>query len=144
MVTNARIGDLIREGKSEEIEDAIADGEFMQMQTFKQALIALAIEGDVDREVAAGAATNRHDFLVALEQEEKRRDYEATKAEEADPDETDEPSEEDAPTFVRAGSAPQPKDVPTGGFKGARQGAVRQDREAETIAQFALRAPESS
>ena len=59
-------------GKSEEIEDAIADGEFIGMQTFNQALIALVLDGNVDREVAAGAATNRHDFLVALEHEEKR------------------------------------------------------------------------
>jgi twitching motility protein PilT len=72
MVNNARIADLVREGRSDEIEDAIADGEFMQMQTFRQALITLVIEGKVDREVAAAAATNRHDFMVALEQEEKR------------------------------------------------------------------------
>src|SRR3954470_2832161 len=76
MVTNARIADLLREGKAEEIEDAIADGEFMQMQTFRQALIAHVLEGNIDREIAAGAASNRHDFIVALEQEEKRRAYE--------------------------------------------------------------------
>ena len=38
------------------------------MQTFSQALIDLVLGGGVDREVAANAATNRHDFLVALEQ----------------------------------------------------------------------------
>src|SRR5436305_5229269 len=71
MVTNARIADLIRENRSEEITDAIADGDFFQMQTFQQALIAQVLSGDVEVEVAANAAGNRHDFLVALEREQK-------------------------------------------------------------------------
>ena len=71
MVTNARIQDLIRENRPDEITDAIAAGEFFQMQTFAQSLIALVIRGEVNREVAANAATSRHDFLVALEQAEK-------------------------------------------------------------------------
>src|SRR5581483_907887 len=73
MVTNARIADLIRENRSEEITDAIADGEFFQMQTFQQALIALVLENSVEVEVAANAAGNRHDFLIALEREQKLR-----------------------------------------------------------------------
>jgi twitching motility protein PilT len=73
MVMNARIADLIREGRSDEISDAIDEGEFFQMQTFTQALIDLVLAGLVEREVAANAATNRHDFLVALEQAVKRR-----------------------------------------------------------------------
>ena len=71
MVTNARIQDLIRENRPDEITDAIAAGEFFQMQSFAQSLIALVIRGEVNREVAANAATSRHDFLVALEQAEK-------------------------------------------------------------------------
>ncbi len=67
MVNNARIGDLIRENRADEMHDAIADGSFFQMQTFTQALIDLVVGGQVDQEVAANAATNRHDFLVALE-----------------------------------------------------------------------------
>ena len=48
------------------------------MQTFEQALIdAGASHGEVEREVAADAATNRHDFLVALERELKRRAVDA-------------------------------------------------------------------
>src|SRR5581483_2633117 len=35
MVTNARIADLIRENRSDEMTDAIAEGEFFQMQTFQ-------------------------------------------------------------------------------------------------------------
>src|SRR3954471_20169016 len=45
MVTNARIADLIRENKPEEITDAIAEGDFWGMQTFQQALIARVIDG---------------------------------------------------------------------------------------------------
>ena len=71
MVTNSRIQDLIRENRPDEITDAIAAGEFFQMQTFAQSLIELVLIGEVDREVAANASTNRHDFLVALEQAEK-------------------------------------------------------------------------
>jgi twitching motility protein PilT len=71
MVNNARISDLIREGKPEEIGDAIAEGDFFGMQTFQQALITKVIEGAIDSESAADASTNRHDFLVALEREMK-------------------------------------------------------------------------
>jgi twitching motility protein PilT len=73
MVNNSRIADLIRERKAEEIPDAIAEGQFFDMQTFTQALIELVLAGEVDREVAANASTNRHDFLVALEQALKRQ-----------------------------------------------------------------------
>jgi twitching motility protein PilT len=73
MVMNSRIADLVREGRPDEISDAIAEGEFFQMQTFTQALIEHALSGRVDEEVAANAATNRHDFLVSLEQASKRK-----------------------------------------------------------------------
>ncbi len=67
MVNNARISDLIRENRADEMHDAIDEGSFFQMQTFTQALIDLVVTGLVEQEVAANAATNRHDFLVALE-----------------------------------------------------------------------------
>jgi twitching motility protein PilT len=73
MVTNARIADLIRGARPDEISDAIEEGEFFDMQTFAQALIKLVVDGDVDREVAANASSNRHDFLVALERAEKQQ-----------------------------------------------------------------------
>ncbi len=73
MVNNARISDLIRESKTEEIPDAIAEGSFFQMQTFEQALIDLVVAGDIDRETAANAATSQHDFMVALEHALKRQ-----------------------------------------------------------------------
>jgi twitching motility protein PilT len=71
MINNARIADLIREDKPEEITAAIADGEFAKMQTFQKALIDHVLNGTVDRDVAANASTNRHDFMVALEYAEK-------------------------------------------------------------------------
>ncbi len=43
------------------------------MQTFEQALIALVLDGSIDDETAANAASNRHDFLVALERAQKRQ-----------------------------------------------------------------------
>jgi twitching motility protein PilT len=67
MVANRRIADLIRENKAEEITDAIEEGEFFQMQTLTAALIELVLAGDVDRDVAAAAAPNHHDFVIALE-----------------------------------------------------------------------------
>ena len=71
---NARIADLIREERTDEITDAVAEGDFFDMQTFAQALIEHVLAGQVDREVAANAATNRHDFLVALDQALKQPD----------------------------------------------------------------------
>ena len=71
MITNSRIADLIRENKPEEITDAIAEGEFFSMQTFQKALIDKVLDGSVDREIAANASSNRHDFMVALEYAEK-------------------------------------------------------------------------
>jgi twitching motility protein PilT len=73
MVNNARIAELIRERRTEEIPDAIAEGEFFEMQTFSKALIALVLDDLVDRETAANAATNRHDFEIALEHALKSR-----------------------------------------------------------------------
>jgi twitching motility protein PilT len=67
MITNARIAELIRENRTDEIPDAIDEGEFFHMQTFRRALIELVVAGQIDREVAANASSNRHDFLIALE-----------------------------------------------------------------------------
>jgi len=83
MINNARIADLIRESRTEEIHDAIAEGEFFHMQTFTQALIDHVVAGRVDRDVAADASTNRHDFIVALEQALKRRALEERQAQQA-------------------------------------------------------------
>ena len=67
MVANARIQELIRENKPELVPEAIAEGAFFQMQTLTKALIDLVVSGDVDKETAAAAAPNRHDFMIALD-----------------------------------------------------------------------------
>jgi len=73
MINNARIADLIREARPDEIHDAIEEGEFFDMQTFSRALINLVVSGEIDRELAANASSNRHDFLVALERSLKQQ-----------------------------------------------------------------------
>jgi Tfp pilus assembly ATPase PilU len=73
MIGNARIADLIRDNKPDEITEAIAEGDFFQMQTFSHALIHLVLEDKIDREVAANASSNRHDFLIALDRALKER-----------------------------------------------------------------------
>ena len=62
--------------------EAIAEGAFFQMQSFEQALIELVVAGDIDRETAANAATNQHDFVVALEHALKREAAGVTKQDE--------------------------------------------------------------
>jgi twitching motility protein PilT len=93
MVNNARIADLIRENKTEEISEAIEEGSFFNMQSFEQALIQLVISGEIDRETAANAATNQHDFIVALEHSLKRQAAGVTRQDElpqsAPPEEED-------------------------------------------------------
>jgi twitching motility protein PilT len=95
MVGNARISDLIRDNKPDEITEAIAEGDFFQMQTFSMALIQLVLEEKVDREIAANAASNRHDFLIALDRALKEQ---ATAAQShLDPVPDPEPEEEPEP-----------------------------------------------
>ena len=100
MIMNARIGDLVREGRADEITDAIAEGDFLQMQTFTQALIEHVLSGRVDAEVAANAATNRHDFTVSLEQARKRK--RAADAAAADTPPVDPQAAEPEPEFAPA------------------------------------------
>jgi twitching motility protein PilT len=73
MVNNVRIADLIREDKAEQILEAMEEGAFFDMQTFTKSLIDLVVSGTVDKEVAANASTNRHDFLVTLERSLKQQ-----------------------------------------------------------------------
>ena len=73
MVNNARIAELIQDNEIDGIPAAIEDGDFFKMQTFTRALIELVMGNQVERDVAADAATNRHDFLVALDRATKQR-----------------------------------------------------------------------
>jgi twitching motility protein PilT len=78
MVMNARIDELIREHRTNELQAAIEEGSFHDMQSFQQALIRLVLSGDVDAELAASASTNKHDFLIELEHALKRQKAEET------------------------------------------------------------------
>ena len=69
MVNTARIADLIRDPlKTEGITEAIEEGGFHHMQSFSQHLVQLVLDELVDYETAANAATNRHDFEIAVQQ----------------------------------------------------------------------------
>ena len=104
MVVNARIQDLVRDGKTEEIPDAIEEGVFFSMQTFTKALIDLVLAGEVERDVAANAASNRHDFLIALDRALKEQAVAAEAEKPAEPAESDEdPAEQRRPTLRVAG-----------------------------------------
>ena len=85
MVNTARIADLIRDGETDKLTEAIEDGEFHKMQSFSQHLVQLVLEGLVEEEIAANAASNRHDFEIAVQQALRRRradEKAAAKAEE--------------------------------------------------------------
>ena len=84
MVTNARIADLIREERTEEIPDAVAEGGFFEMQTFQQALIDHVLGGRVEREIAANASSNSHDFSVAVDHAMKRQTNDINQVEQAE------------------------------------------------------------
>jgi twitching motility protein PilT len=93
MVNTARISDLIRDpAKTDGIAEAIEDGDFHSMQSFSQHLVQLVLEELVDLETASNAATNRHDFEIAVQQALRRKRAESNGAPEPSPPE--EPQEE--------------------------------------------------
>lgn len=74
MVNTARIADLIREPeKTEQITEAVEEGGFHHMQSFSQHLVQLVLDDAVELETAAAAATNRHDFELAVQRALRRR-----------------------------------------------------------------------
>ena len=81
MIANSRIQELIREDKAEYIPEAVKEGAFFQMQTLTKALIDHVIAGRVDTEIAANAAPNRHDFMIALDRAVKEHAIEQAAAE---------------------------------------------------------------
>jgi twitching motility protein PilT len=113
MVNTARVADLVREGRTDEITEAIEDGDFHHMQSFSQHLVQLVLEGLVEEEVAANAASNRHDFEIAVQQalRRKRVEDEAAAQEEAaaaeQPAEEPEPEEEENEVRLRLASSDQ-------------------------------------
>ena len=97
------------------------------MQTFAQSLIELVISGEVDREVAANAATNRHDFIVDLERAEKNAAADRREAE--------------LPPRPRLGLSADKE--PGLGISSARRRAARRQRQLDT-ADGARPSPERS
>jgi twitching motility protein PilT len=92
MIANNRIQELIREDKADFIPEAIAEGAFFDMQTMTEALIQLVVAGEVEDEIAAAAAPNRHDFSIALARAQKERVVELADAARAEGrDDADEP-----------------------------------------------------
>jgi twitching motility protein PilT len=95
MVNTARIADLIRDSKAEHITEAIEEGSFHLMQSFSQHLVQLVLDDEVDFETAAAAATNQHDFGIAIDQALRRKRVEEAEAEEHSPEVEEEPGDED-------------------------------------------------
>jgi hypothetical protein len=80
------------------------------MQTFSEALIQLVLEEKVDREVAANAASNRHDFLIALDRALKQQAVAAVADLDALPDpEPEEAAEAESPANE---AADEPSELP--------------------------------
>jgi twitching motility protein PilT len=68
-VNTGRVAErIIDSSKTYEIEEVVADGSFYGMQTFDHALVKLVKDGTITVEDALEAATNRHDFELALQQ----------------------------------------------------------------------------
>jgi twitching motility protein PilT len=69
MITNGRIAERILEpNRTQEIEEVVAEGGYYGMKTFDQSLVDLVREGTVTADDAVAAASNRHDFELALQQ----------------------------------------------------------------------------
>jgi twitching motility protein PilT len=113
MVNTARVADLVREGRTDEITEAIEDGDFHHMQSFSQHLVQLVLDGLVEEEVAANAASNRHDFEIAVQQALRRKradDEAAAQAEAAAAEQAAEeaqPEEEENEVRLRLASSDQ-------------------------------------
>jgi twitching motility protein PilT len=90
MTNTARIAELIRDGRTDEITEAIEDGDFHHMQSFSQHLVQLVLDGLVEEETAGSAATNRHDFEIAVQQALRRK---RAAEENGAPPEPEEPAE---------------------------------------------------
>ena len=81
MVNTARIADLIRDPlKTDGILEAIEEGGYHHMQSFSQHLVQLVLDERVEFEVAATAATNRHDFEIAVQQAARLKNAESAAA----------------------------------------------------------------
>ena len=108
LVNTARIAELIRDGRQDEITEALEEGEFHNMQSFSQHLVQLVLDGLADQETAANAASNRHDFEIEVTQALRRRRAAEQGTAEPEPAESEEPAgEEEADVGLRLASSDQ-------------------------------------
>jgi len=78
MLVSAGIGNLLRQGKEEQIYSAIETGSGQGMQTMEQHLLRLVERGDIDAELAAGRSRNANEFRQRVAaQLQAHRDAEA-------------------------------------------------------------------
>jgi twitching motility protein PilT len=74
LIVNGRAAELIQEpAKTDALADIIREGGSYGMQTFDQSLVELVKSGAVAVEEAEFAASNRHDFQLAVEGSTSRR-----------------------------------------------------------------------
>jgi twitching motility protein PilT len=68
-VNTGRVAERIQDpNRTAEIHDVIVEGEFYGMSTFDQSLVKLVAAGKVTPQQALEAASNAHDFELALKQ----------------------------------------------------------------------------
>ncbi len=66
LVMSLRMREFVLDSdKTDQLPDAIADGEYYGMQTFDQHLLTLLSQGEIAMEAALDAATSPHDFRIA-------------------------------------------------------------------------------
>jgi twitching motility protein PilT len=106
MVNTARMAELIRDPlKTDGIGEAIEDGDFHHMQSFTHHLVQLVLDGLIELETAANAATNRHDFELAVQQAIRRKHAaESNGAPPADDPQGGDDQEDDGPPLRLASS----------------------------------------
>ena len=83
---NARIADLIREGRPDEITDAIGEGEYFGMQTFEQALIDRVARRMSSRRTSPPTPPRNKPRLPRRPRPETKRRAEAAAGQPADTD----------------------------------------------------------
>jgi twitching motility protein PilT len=67
LIMTVRLREFVLDSDTtEQLPDAIADGAYYGMQTFDQHLLDLYRDGMVSLEAALDAATNPHDFRIAV------------------------------------------------------------------------------
>ncbi|HRU04291.1 MAG TPA: PilT/PilU family type 4a pilus ATPase [Candidatus Brocadiia bacterium] len=64
LVATARTRELLQEGKTRELADAMRDGDFYAMRTFDQSLLMLVAEGQITEDAALAAADNPDEFKL--------------------------------------------------------------------------------